>query len=413
MTNRAIIAAILSAGVTTTVWCLAWPHATESELPASAVEKQPISADRSKVDVSSILSGLKDAKTTDEKLTAAGRINRVPVEEIPQLLEEIPLKDGHRLSFPLRALLIRWASKDGPAAMNWVWQKFPSEIDRNSALREIGASWAWHDPAGLGKWAEQHMSQKTDDASSAVSTTPAISPEIIDDICLWIAPHDPYLACMLRKQAPIGFSSQDVALPQAIPTVEKVRDALRAYDNLDQLSSTKISGNQFVPLQLLRRWQELDPEDFSRSPYGHIMPPSIIGANYLKRDEWRTMPVEERGRRANSLIAGKEQAGREMGVYNIAGQWAEVDPAATADWLESLPEFDAVTKARVIAKVIAPKDLSRALSFIDSLEPHARRSFIVHAFDGWTKQHPDARANLSGQNMETLRIWQDLESLRL
>ncbi|WAC18435.1 hypothetical protein OVA24_14465 [Luteolibacter sp. SL250] len=410
MTNRALITGVLSAAVTIAAWAIAWPRGSASRNPSSVPEKETHPTPP-RIDPTSTITALREAKTPEEKLAAAARLHLIPVERIPELLESFPVMENKWPAFATQALLIRWASKDGAAAMEWLWKTLPDRSYFPSASRDIRASWAWHDPEGLARWAEDHLQRTTPDEKPPNDSSPKIDSSQLSQICLWLVPHDPYLACTLRKKAGGSFSSQDVALAQAIPTVEKVRQALRAYDDLDQLSSTKISGHQMIPMQLLRRWQELDPEDFARSPYGHVMPVSVHGGDYLRKNAWRTLSAEKRANHANAIISGKDGDGRAAGIYQIASQWAEVDPAGTASWLESLPRSEAKQWAGAVSGVIAPKDLPRALALLRTQEPAAYRSSLVRAFDAWTKQHPDTPADLSGQDELTQQVWRDLQAL--
>lgn len=410
MTNRTLITGVFSAAVTLAAWAIVWPRGSASRNPSPVPEKEA-SPTSPRIDITSAIADLRGAKSAEEKLAAAARLHLIPVDRIPELLAGFPVMENKRLGFAARALLIRWASKDGAAAMDWAWKNIPDRTYIPNAFSDIGASWAWHDPEGLARWAEDHFQRTTQDEKPPDGSTPKIDSGELSKICLWLVPHDPYLACTLRKKAGSFFSSEDVRLAQAIPTVEKVRQALRAYDDLDQLNSTKISGHQMIPMQLLRRWQELDPEDFARSPYGHVMPVSIYGGDYLRKDEWRTLSPEKRTARANALISGKDDDGRATGIYQVAAQWAEVDPAGTASWLESLPASDAKQWSGAVSGVIAPKDLPRALALLRTQEPAAYRSSLVRAFDAWTKHHPDTPADLSGQDEATRRVWEDLQTL--
>ncbi len=409
MNNRNLITGVLSAAVTVAAWAIVWPRGSTSRNP-SPVPEQEAPPTPLRIDPNSTIAALREAKTPEEKLAAAARLHLIPVDRIQELLESFPVTENNRLSFAARALLIRWASKDGAAAIEWAWKNIPDRSYLPGGFRDVAASWAWHDPEGLARWAGDHYRYTPAGENPRDSDTPTIDLSLLSEICLWLVPHNPYLACSLRKKAS-GFSSQDVALAQVIPTVEKIRQALRAYDDLDQLSSTKISGHQMIPMQLLRRWQELDPEDFARSPYGHVMPVSIYGGDYLRKDEWRTLSPEKRTARANALISGKDGSGRATGIYQVAAQWAEVDPAGTASWLETLPASDAKQWAGAVSGVIAPKDLPRALALLKTQEPAAYRSSLVRAFDAWTKHHPDTPADLSGQDEATRRVWEDLQAL--
>jgi hypothetical protein len=410
MTNRALMTGILSAAVTVAVWTIVWPRGTEPESQRPVPEKE-VPPSPARIDPASAIAALREAKTPEEKLAAAARLQQIPVDRIPELLGSIPVMENKRLGFAARALLIRWASKDGASAMEWVWKNLPDRTYISSASSDICASWAWHDPEGLARWAEDHYRQTPPGEDTPDTGTPALDARQLSKICLWLVSHDPYLACTLRKKAGTLISSEDVALAQAIPTVEKVKQALLAYDDLDQLSSTKISGHQMIPMQLLRRWQELDPEDFARSPYGHVMPVSVYGGDYLRKDEWRTLSPETRTARANAIISGKDDGGRTTGIYRIATQWAEVDPAGTASWLESLPTSDAKQWAGAVSGIIAPKDLPRALTLLRKQELPAYRSSLVRAFDAWAKHHPDTPADLSDQDELTQQVWQDLQTL--
>lgn len=410
MTKRAFTIAVLSAAGTTAVWWLAWQGSGSSghSFPTPAEVTPPA---RVEIDVHASLTALREAESVDQKLTAAARAQQIPIQRIPEILEHLSPEEKNRFGFAARVLLIRWASRDGAAAMDWAWQHLPDQPARNRAFLDGGASWAWHDPEGLARWAEEHYHAGPPHEQPPESTSPLLRSDQISHVCLWLAPYDPYLACTLRKKAGSFFSSQDVALVQAIPTVEKIKQALRAYDDLDQLTSGKISGQQFIPMQLLKRWQELDPEDFSASPYGHVMPTTVYGRDYLEKDDWKALTPEKRMDRANALISAKDDHGRAMGIYRISEQWSEVDLDGTISWLKSLPDSDAERKVSAISANIAPKDLPRALVLLKEHSPQDYHLSLVRAFDAWTKRHPGTTADLSGADETTRRIWSDLQSL--
>ncbi|RYD32218.1 MAG: hypothetical protein EOP87_13235, partial [Verrucomicrobiaceae bacterium] len=92
MTNRALITGILSAAVTVAVWAIVWPRgsAPRNQSPVQAEESPPPSP---RIDITSAIAALREAKSPEEKLAAAARIHQIPVERIPELLVGFPVME--------------------------------------------------------------------------------------------------------------------------------------------------------------------------------------------------------------------------------------------------------------------------------------------------------------------------------
>lgn len=230
---------------------------------------------------------LAGAETPRTKLKAALRLNEIPTHAIREALEGMPLVQGNDLTLPAKLLLVRWAADDGESAMNWAWKRFRSEGVWERAFREIISSWAWHHPAELCAWAkrtaETHMSGELEIslADAEASDLPLLDPRGLDRIALClvrVAPREAFEVIQTR-----GFASSE--LLDSLQSVASVSEALVACGGQDGWETERWSDPSFdnpfsnakggpgvIALTLLRHWRALDPEDFKRSRFAHLIP---------------------------------------------------------------------------------------------------------------------------------------------
>jgi hypothetical protein len=220
---------------------------------------------------------VRNAETHEARLKAAARLGEIPLEDIPEALAQVQLIEGRNLTLVAKLLLIRWAADDGEAAANWAWTRFRSEGVWHEAFKEITASWAWNQPAKLCEWtkrlAKEHKPSFGDIslADAKLSKTPILEFSLLDLICfnlVSVAPREAFEILQIRG----GYSSEDTHLFDSLQTVAAVREGLLAFDNLDQLKPDDSQGPDMFAKSLLHRWKELDPGDFSRSPYAALVP---------------------------------------------------------------------------------------------------------------------------------------------
>lgn len=61
------------------------------------------------------------------------------------------------------------------------------------------------------------------------------------------------------------------SLANSLETVAQVREGLLAFDHVEDLSPQIYRDVDVYPISLMKRWKELDPVDFARSPYHRIL----------------------------------------------------------------------------------------------------------------------------------------------
>ena len=271
------IAFVGASAVTVAVWGVCWPKA---EPPLAAPAETPRQVQRWTVmELTGRIDAVRNAGTNEARLKAAARLNEIPAAEVAEALESAPLIENRELTLAAKLLLSRWAADDGEVAANWAWQRFRSEGVWEEAFNEITASWAWHQPAKLCAWAKRVANERrlfAGDISLAdamLSDDPVLGFDMIDRIgrdLIPVAPREAFEVLQVRG----GFSSNDIHLCESLQTVSAVREALLAFDHLDQMQPYQWHDEEITARGLLERWKELDPESFSSSPYVHLVPDS-------------------------------------------------------------------------------------------------------------------------------------------
>lgn len=260
--------------------------------PPPSAAARPANPRGEPIEIQPWLADLARADSAEARLRAARQLDRMPPEQIRQALDDVPLIDGHRLTLAAKLLLNRWASRDGEAAIDWAWMRFRSEPVWDEAFREIIAAWSWSQPARLGEWAKRMALHQTSTdsyiplADAQQSEHPIMDADALRSIAANLMRASPQDAAsfLLSPGGSRGWSS-DVLRP--LQSATDVREALLAFGDLDQLdwelltdSTWEIDmllNNRIIPetmaASLLRRWKELDPDDFARSRHAHLPPP--------------------------------------------------------------------------------------------------------------------------------------------
>lgn len=268
----------VAVAVTAAGWAVFWPVPKPRE--PQLVELSPPPPGRlhwTGRDLTERIEALEVAATGAERLKAALRLNEIPPSEIPKALEQLKLVENRQLTLAAQLLLIRWSASDGEAAANWAWTRFRPEGLWNQVFREISASWAWSHPATLAEWALNAAKRRkpSDDISLAEATatdSPLLDSDLLNRVSLDLIRTEPRLAVQVFL-ARGGWRSDDHLFFDSMGTVQQLREALLAFDNLDQLQPDRSQGfSQIFAKSLLHRWKEIDPEDFARSPYAHLIP---------------------------------------------------------------------------------------------------------------------------------------------
>lgn len=370
-----------------------------------------------------MLAALASATTQDAKLEAALALRDVSPEEFPAIFERVEVAMDRQLTLAAKALLINWASHDGEAATLWAWQRFREEGLWNSAFREIGAAWAWRDPAGLAAWLSARIGTEPGNLNEATldevtnSNSPLFSSDDLSRACSWLMAENPRLALdLLEKRG--GTSSDDHLIWDALQDSRKIEDALMAFDDLDVLLKDTQPGQYFFGGKkgsasgLLARWQTIDPEGFARSAYSRYLPAPPPGDLTVALAEWRTSPPTDPQSAATRLLESRPKPARPTAVRKVTTLWAESDPVACREWLDSLPPNLREPGAVQFTISRAAADLGPTLEWLDQFPPAIRHGALVNAFDAWTAAHPEALPDTATWSDERRQAWDDLHALK-
>ncbi len=398
--------------VATALWSLGWPGHSAGAAPVSPAGPPAKLIPWSMEQIADHITAANTAETNERKFQAAVELSGIPIGQVKEALESIPIRK-FKISPAESTLLIRWASKDGGATADWAWQRYGKAGMWHIVFPEIGPGWAWQDPKGFAAWVKDHVEPQgafMDQQVKMASETPVLETRQFCDACAWLAPGDTYAAYDLAASRP-GLIATDLSdIAKTLRSVSQVREGLLAFKDLDQLRTSKLTPDQLIPMSLLARWQELDPEDFSRSSYQHLMAAAAFGGIDPMIQAWRTASTDDqRTTRAARFLEEKSGKDRAHAITLMANEWAGVDPAGASRWLESLPDEE--IKISVFATGIAPRDFETALRYFEKQPPLIFQSALVRSFDAWRKVHPEESPDISRLDDHHRRIWEDLEAL--
>jgi hypothetical protein len=406
---------ILGAALAAAAWIALYPRLEEHTHPPVADVQSPAPS-WTLASFQKTLHDLNAAQTSEQKLAAVTQLNEIPIEDIPVALQSIETVKNRQLTFAARMLLIRWGSKDGPAAMAWAWEHLGKNQAWNEAFGEIGPAWAWRDPEGFGKWIKAAMDRQTPGLSLSPeivksAESPVFDMSQISKASRWLVTGKPSVALEILKLRP-GWVSDDHQIVDLLQTVEQVREALLAFDEIDRIDPMKPSIDQALAMSVLSRWKQLDPGDFARSPYRTALAITKFEEIDGVVASWKSVASGERAAKANTAINGSDPMTRDYTISKIAKEWLSADTAGAAAWLESLPESDAKTRNRVFAAEVSIIDPDLAFHRIAALPSLESRASMAVAFDTWQARHPDQLPDMSEWSAELRRNWMDLEAIR-
>lgn len=278
----------IGGGLTLAGWILFWPDQAVSPEPTSpAIPAHARPAAWDPAHLAERIGDLESATTDEARLKAANRLSEIPVAEIPGVLATIKIGEKRNLSLVAKTLLIRWAAADGEAALHWAWNRLRTDHLFDPAFKEIGSSWAWSHPRGLIAWTQDYLERHPLSAAAAPADELALDTFKIVAISKWLAPEYPREACQLLILRQ-GFSSMDQEVAAALNTVPQIQQALSAFPDLDRMVPNRYQGTQILALELMKRWSEIDPVTFARTPYPAVMP----GKSLAEKDRATLAPAE-------------------------------------------------------------------------------------------------------------------------
>lgn len=407
--------------LTGAAWVACWPGPGNQVPAREASTGIPKESSRDKARIDAAIATLQSDTNSSGKLQAALQLGDIPAHEIRALLETVELIKDRRPSLVARTLLIRWASSDGDAAMNWAWQRFRADPQWREFFQDIGPAWAWRDPKGFGKWVLARMGQREgmdtvrlDEAMA--SGLPLLESDQITMTAGWLMKDAPQEATkILMKRG--GFSSDDGAIWASLDTPQRIQEALLAFDNLDSLkdqasTGTMVMNSDGYAVSLLASWKEMDPEGFAKSPYAESLPVLPTNEIAMAGEEWKAVPPENR-EEAAPLFLAKASAGSKPGVLiTIAKDWMQSDPEACGKWLPTLPDEVLRFVVGDFAGARAVEHLNETMAWLEGLSPAMRDDCLVRSFDSWTAANPKGQPDMSAWTEDQQQAWRDFEALK-
>jgi hypothetical protein len=317
----------IACGITGSIWWRNWPQIQPP--PTVVCAPAPSPAPWTKLKTMDLLHLLESAATDRSRLDAAARVSEIPAANLAEALELATLEKDRKLTFTARVLLIHWAASDGEAACRWAWKRFRSQGLWAYAFREIGPSWAAHHPQALEKWAIAHCPKSRESLNltlqmAEASNEPILDFSMLDFVSRWLIHEDPHAAYKVL-QVRGGFTSND-NLAESLQTVDKVREALSAFDHLDEMVPNHWKGSEIYALSLFAQWKKLDSEDYSRSPYAKLLE-SQSTVPFIPPD------LDSALNQADSLPPAQRQAG----IVRAFDAWTKAHPGEhpdTSGWTE-------------------------------------------------------------------------------
>lgn len=387
----------LGCGASAAVWSIAHPAPPPANPPSQ--ERHSTNARWQPGDLQPALEAAQQARSATEQSAAAARLARIPADQIPGAMAAITLVDGHRLTLAARILLVRWGETDGDAAMQWAWEHLREPGCWEQAFHQVGPAWAWTDPEGFAAWLSRLEG----------ADAPKLGHSAYCRACEWLAPEAPLLAT--RLLLPRGGWSDSARFAHKLKTTAQVREALGAFDALDQLSPWGGSGDPHLARQLLDRWNQLDPEEFAASP--HTSSVSSTAYQQIKEQtrEWIQSPVADRADAATRILDGSEPGDRRFHLYQLTHQWTGSDPDATAAWIASLPPSDQTSALQTHTEVRATSNLQDTMTWIGTLPAPRQPACLVVAYDTWKQSESPEQPDRSGWPAPLRQAWADLDSL--
>ncbi len=425
--HRKILVFAASSLATAGIWALLWPERAPQTPPAPLAPHSK----RESFDLPSALQALAQASTPSEKAEAAEHLSRIPRDRIREALDTVPLVHGRDLTLAAKLLLIRWASFDGEAAMQWSWERFRTLGPWEEAYRQVGASWAWSDPKGFGRWLKAAACPENSTGTITVEAAQNSDIPLLDSYMLqrgarWLITEDPATAFSLPLDS--RPYSTDGGPAKLLTRVDQIREALSGLGPLDDLESdrfTSRSGKRMVSMESLRfearkhtafrifdRWQEIDPESFAASPYAGLLDRRNAATPPARTpfEEWKSTPLSGRAEATRRLLEGMEDDQRDGTLRVVIETWTGEDPSSVGEWLLSHPEENAGAVS-TFARLRTASDPDGTLDWIARLPTAQRTASIVAAFDAWNQANPGTRPDLSSRSPEIQEAWRDLESL--
>lgn len=408
--SRSLAVFLTGCGITFLAWDLFRDEPAQSDIPVQTPAEKPREISWSQEKVASGIKALEEATNDQSRLSAALELSKIPAKDIPAILVSLLTHERAATLPTFKTLLIRWASSDGEAAMNWAWSHLREKRDWNEAYHEIIAAWAWHDLHGFHRWclASPHLgyTDRHQVAGAAEkSAVPVLDMFFVVQAVNHLIEIDPYLAYDLIAKRGGGFYGLYPRYAERLESPNRIRDALSALPDPGDLTQKDLNDSQLAVKALLEHWRGIDPDGFANSPYSRSLAPDP--AQVLV--QWKELAFPERSTQANALLSKLDGEAREKQLATITLRWAAESPQEAARWLRALPE--AASGYIALAGLRAPRDLEGTLDWVESLPPADEAAGIARAYEAWTTAHPGQAPDTAAWNASRLQAWQDMAAL--
>ncbi len=332
------------------------------------------------------------------------------------------------------ALFAEWAQHDPLTAAARV-EAVPANAGRENAIRALAETWAQHDFNAAFAWAAKApMGERSIAVESALSALVDTDPSRVFELArqaLSGPALDRTLTAALEQlvatnpQAAAGLVSSLPASELPSNATAQIAQALAAKDPAAAMQWVNTlpdaTASSVARVRALEVWAARDPS--AAEQYVNTLPPAsqrdaiAALAWQLGRDDaqqaitWATsLPDAGRAAALARVADGwatrdpagaahwvAEEASDQLGqlaasTLNAAlSYWVLKDPAATGDFVRTLPSAQQATAAGFVAPLLAQRDPAQALNWAESLPtPPARDAAIAAAYQRWVQNAPAA-----------------------
>ena len=351
----------------------------------------------------------------EERLEAAIALAGILPADVPKVCEKaLTLAKGDREAV-LKALLMRWAESDGPAAMKWGRDHLFGQKEWMQCFLNLGAVWASCDPAGLERWINSEGKQGKWAPSGQGLTG-------VD----WLARADVVAAARLAVMEE-GHTSDWISkkLQFGIRTSAQAREIAARLKNhpwTPPQPQTMEGGRVWFPAvkqgyaaaqvakALEARWPEIDPAGWAAWIIKN--PIATSGRPHVLEQALQSHAANPSPALASAAVAASPPELLEDTTARLIGQWAFTDPESAGTWLNEQRVGGAMVQAvEAYAWKALRADPVAAFAWLAVLpDEHHRERLILSQFKSWQESQPVAAteflktADWPAERLERLRL---------
>lgn len=382
-------------------------------------------------DLASILKETNSYHRTEELLAY---IESLSPEQIPDAVDQLNKKAGHREYLALSLLVSRWVEVDpqgalaslaktqdrqmrgaligsiykalaaqDPAGAMGQCQLLTKDWERNIAIRSVIMQVSQKDPAQalamsqqvksapffndsyfiFLQWGQKDANQAT---QAALQLSGRQKDSAISAIANTLSQNDPMSALEWLKQLPEG-QIQNSARQSVVGRLANV-DPQAAVNYVKGLPQNTERNNliQNVASQMV----ETDPQ--AALALVEEIPPSPASHNVMENLLFRWAQTDPKSASDYVSAMPADANGRDNMIRNVANMWAQSDPQGAITWITQLPDGESKTSAFSSAiSQWATMDPARASAYVQTMpEGPARLTAMQSVAKGWGESDPEA-----------------------